>query len=258
MQRRSFLPALAAAPFLVRGGRAAARRPNVVMFMTDDHGAWAMGAYGCRDLRTPNLDKLAEGGARFTRAFACTPVCSPSRMSWLTGRLPSVHGVQDWLRPVDSFGERSRFWLRGHPTYSEVLAANGYRLGMTGKWHMGHDDTPQAGFSFWATIPGGGGPYRDAEFVRNGERLRPGGFKTDRTADFAIEFLEKQKPGTPFYLLVPFNAPHTPFDFQPEEDRRPYAEASFAAFPTSSRIPGRTAACASTTETPRAGEATRR
>src|SRR5262245_53535888 len=98
MNRRSLLSALAGAPF------AQAPKTNVVMFMTDDHGAWTLGSYGCGEMHTPNLDKLAHDGARFTRAFACTPVCSPSRMTWITGRIPSVHGVQDWLVPEDSVG----------------------------------------------------------------------------------------------------------------------------------------------------------
>src|SRR5438093_1612872 len=98
--RRSIL----SAPLAWMPALRAEQRTNVVMFMTDDHGAWAMGAYGCREMRTPNLDQLASEGARFTRAYACTPVCSPSRMSYLTGAVPSQHGVQDWLVPEDSFG----------------------------------------------------------------------------------------------------------------------------------------------------------
>lgn len=201
------------------------------MVMTDDHGAWATGAYGCAGMRTPNVDRLAREGTRFTHAYACTPVCSPSRMTYLTGRLPSTHMVQDWLRPVDSFGDTSRRWLEGQPTYSEALAKAGYALGMVGKWHMGQDDRPQAGFSFWATVPGGGGTYRNPTYLKNGERIAYQGFKENAIGDYALEFLEKQKAGNPFYLLMPFYAPHTPFDFQPEEDRRPYDGAKFDCFP---------------------------
>ena len=206
-------------------------RTSVVMFMTDDHGAWALGAYGCGDLHTPNIDRLASGGARFTRAFACTPVCSPSRMTYMTGKLPSHHGVQDWLLPEDSYGPTTHRWLEGHRTYTEVLAANGYTLGLCGKWHMGEDDKAQAGFSFWASVPGGGGTYRNPEFVKNGERVRYQGYKTDAVGDFAIEFLNQQNKDRPFYLLVPFYAPHTPFDYQPEEYRRWYNESKFPCFP---------------------------
>jgi arylsulfatase A-like enzyme len=230
--------AVVAAPFLHLASRAAARRPNVVMVMTDDHGAWAMGAYGCSDIKTPHLDKLAAEGARFTRAFACTPVCSPSRLTYITGRIPSVHGVQDWLVPKDSFEPATtKRWLEGHPTYSGILARNGYTLGMSGKWHMGEDDKAQEDFSFWATVPGGGGTFRNPKFVKNGEKIRYQGFKTNAVGDYALEFLERQKPDNPFYLLVPFYAPHTPYDFQPEEFRAPYRDSKFPCFPREKRHP---------------------
>src|ERR1035438_4529620 len=118
--RRELLTGFAAAPF-VQTSRRDTRHTNVVMFMTDDHGSWATGAYGCRDIHTPNIDRLSADGVRFTNAFACTPVCSPSRMTYMTGTLPSHHGVQDWLLPEDSFGPTSRRWLEGHLTYTQVL-----------------------------------------------------------------------------------------------------------------------------------------
>ncbi len=226
--RREFVAATALAPV---AAKAASARPNVVMIMTDDHGAWATGAYGCGEILTPNIDALAKGGAKFTRAFACTPVCSPSRMTYLTGTIPSRHGVQDWLVPEDSFGPKTRNWYEGLTPYSEVLAKNGYKLGMCGKWHMGQDDKAQAGFSYWATIPGGGGTYRDPTFVVNGETRAMKGFKTDLVADFALEFLGQQTAENPFYLLVPFYAPHTPYDYQPEAYRAPYADSKFGCYP---------------------------
>jgi arylsulfatase A-like enzyme len=238
MTRRTLLGLALAAPAVHTQSRTGPARPNVVMFMTDDHGAWASGAYGCGQMHTPNIDALAAAGARFTRAFACTPVCSPSRLTYLTGRLPSTHGVQDWLRPVDSFGAKTRRWLDGHTTYSEVLARNGYALGMSGKWHMGDDENAQAGFSWWSTVPGGGGPYRDVEFVRNGRRIKTDGYKTDRVGDYALEFLDTSRGReNPFYLLVPFYAPHTPFNYQPEQYRRPYERSDFACFPRTEAHP---------------------
>lgn len=227
LSRRHFLSTLGTAPFL----DAAPQRPNVVMFMTDDHGAWATGAYGCPDIQTPNIDALAKGGCKFLNAFACTPVCSPSRMTYMTGTLPSTHGVQDWLVPADSFGPTGTRWLDGHLTYPEVLAKNGYRLGMTGKWHMGDDDHAQRGFTYWASVPGGGGTYRDPEYVVNGVKRKIPGFKTDITGDMALAFLSQQKAEQPFYLLVPFYAPHTPFDYQPDVYRKPYLDSPLRCFP---------------------------
>ena len=225
--RRSLLSTL---PAILIPGRAATRKTNVVMFMTDDHGAWALGAYGCKDMHTPNIDALAAGGALFTRAFACTPVCSPSRMSYMTGKIPSQHGVQDWLIPEDSFGPNSRRWLEGHTTYAQVLANNGYTTGMVGKWHMGHDDEAQEGFSYWCSVPGGGGTYKDPEFVKNGQHIKIHGYKTDYVGDSAIEFLDRSYQN-PFYLLVPFYAPHMPFDYQPEEYRKHFNDSTFSCFP---------------------------
>jgi len=225
ISRRAFVAGLG--PAIVR---AAPRRPNVVFFMTDDHGAWANGAYGCGEMRTPNVDRLAREGMKFTRAFAATPVCSPSRMTWLTGQLPSSHGVQDWLLPKDAFGPESRRWLEGKTGWSDVLAKNGYTLGMTGKWHMGQDERAQSGFSYWATVPGGSGPYKDAEFVVNGEKKRMDGFKEDAIGRFATDFIDQNKSKS-FCLMVPFYAPHTPYNFQPEEDRAAYEKATFECFP---------------------------
>ena len=233
LTRRSVL----AAPFLALQSKAQTRRPNVVMFMTDDHGAWANGTYGCAEVQTPNIDALASGGAKFTRAYACTPVCSPSRLTYMTGRLPSTHTVEDWLRPVDSFGDKSRMWLDGQTTNAEILAKNGYRLGMSGKWHMGHDEKAQFGFSYWATVPGGGGTYKNPEFVKNGERFTYEGFKTDAVGDYAVEFIDQQSADQPFYLLVPFYAPHTPLDYQPDQYREPYKDSQFSCFPKTERHP---------------------
>jgi choline-sulfatase len=231
------------APFLFLRGRAATAKTNVVMFMTDDHGAWATGAYGCSEMSTPNIDRLSATGARFDRAYACTPVCSPSRATWITGLLPSQHGVQEYLLPADSFGAESRPFLDGLQTYSEALAGAGYTLGLSGKWHMGHDSEAQRGFSFWHTVPGGGGPYRDVEFVTNGERRKLEGFKTDRVGDGALQFLDTVRD-KPFYLLMPFYAPHTPFDYQPGQDRAPYNSAKFSCYPRDEMNPWQNAGLA--------------
>lgn len=222
--RREFL---GLGPFVLRG---ASEKTNVVWFMTDDHGAWALGAYGCGEIQTPHLDHLARTGARFTRAYAATPVCSPSRMTYLTGLLPSHHGVQDYLIPVDSFGPESRRFLEGHLCFTELLAKAGWTLGMCGKWHMGQDERAQAGFTYWVTVPGGGGTYRDPQFVINGVSRKITGFKTDIVTDHALEFLDQNR-SRPFFLMVPYYAPHTPYDYQPESYRRPYLDCAFRCFP---------------------------
>ena len=198
--------------------------------MTDDHGAWALGSEGCDEIRTPNLDRLAAQGMRFSRAYACTPVCSPSRATYYTGKLPSSHGIQDFLLPEDSFGPRSQPFLDGQVTFADVLKENGYICGLVGKWHLGMDDKAQAGFDFWCTAARGGGTYRDAEFFVNGRSVRNTGFKTDFVGNRAIEFLQANSH-RPFCLVVPFFAPHGPYDYQPEEHRRHYLGSPFSCFP---------------------------
>ena len=94
MNRREFLRASLAAgagPLVTRA--ATHDRTNVVFIMTDDQGQWALGCYGNPGIKTPNIDRLAAEGTRFRRAFVTTPVCSPSRATYLTGAIPSQHGI---------------------------------------------------------------------------------------------------------------------------------------------------------------------
>jgi arylsulfatase A-like enzyme len=216
-----------AAPAVLRG---ATKKTNVVFIMTDDHGAWALNSYGCTDMHSPNIDRLAHEGARFTRAYACTPVCSPSRMTYMTGRLPSHHGVQDYLEPEDSFGPTSRDYLAGQPTMAETFANSGYTVGMSGKWHMGHDTQLHKGFSYWACVPGGASLYKDVVFYKNGVRTPTQGYKDDFVGDYGIEFIEKNRD-QPFFLYLAFFGPHAPYSYQPDKYREFYTDSKFSCMP---------------------------
>jgi arylsulfatase A-like enzyme len=105
-------------------------RPNILFILSDDQGAWAMNCAGTPELRTPNLDRLAETGIRFENFFCASPVCSPARASILTGQIPSQHGVQDFLRAgsgVDVAGDGKTIkYLEGRITYTQLLADCGY------------------------------------------------------------------------------------------------------------------------------------
>ena len=112
-----------------------------------------MNCAGTTEVRTPNLDRLAETGVRFENFFCASPVCSPARASILTGRMPSQHGVQDFLRGGNSTilkgdGKTIRY-MDGESTYVEKLAEAGYSTGLSGKWHLGDSASPQSGFDFW-------------------------------------------------------------------------------------------------------------
>ncbi|HUQ93403.1 MAG TPA: sulfatase-like hydrolase/transferase [Bryobacteraceae bacterium] len=236
--RRTMLTALAGALGATTSQAAAARPVNVVFFLTDDHGAWATGAYGCREFYTPNIDRLAAEGALFSRAYACTPVCSPSRATYITGKMPSGHGVHDAMVADDCWGPKKRRLLDSHITYSELLAKAGYTLGMCGKWHMGDDGNAQAGFSYWCTKAEKGSTYKNSTLVKNGAAVQIDGFLTDACTDAGLEFIEANKQ-RPFFLYMPFHAPHQPFNYQPERDRKWYADSTFPCFPEAGKNPQR-------------------
>lgn len=199
-------------------------QPNILFILADDQGAWALGCAGNPEIRTPNLDRLAATGTRCENFFCASPVCSPARASILTGRIPSQHGVHDWLRAGNYAAEGpSVEYLQGQPGYTDFLAAAGYTCGLSGKWHLGDSYRAQKGFSYWAVHATGGGPYYGApmiggpllrpEAVREGELYAEPRYVTDVITDNALAFLETQAgAGRPFYLGVHYTAPHSPWD----------------------------------------------
>ncbi len=148
-------------------------------------------------------------------------------MSYMTGKMPSQHGVQDYIRD-ERAGPQAKRFLDPHTTYSELLAAAGYRLGYFGKWHMGDAASPQKGFTTWRTTAGG--PFRTTKFYEDGEVKEVEQYRTDWITDQALEFIEDQRDG-PFFAQVSYNAPHTPYDYQRPEYRAPYEDSTFPAFP---------------------------
>src|SRR5688500_80797 len=134
----------------------AAPRVNVVFILTDNQGAWTLGCYGNRDIRTPNIDRLAAEGTLFSRGYSSNAVCSPTRATYLTGLLPSQHGVHSYLRAGDAqVGPKARCVIGEFRTLPQILAEARYVCGLSGKWHLGGNLTPQLGFSEWVTMPHG-------------------------------------------------------------------------------------------------------
>ena len=123
------------------------KKPNILFILADDQGAWAMRCAGNTDIQTPNLDRIAARGLRFENFFCVSPVCSPARASILTGTIPSVHGIHDWLRggnfSTDDPGVLPQYCYPGEPgsvryldhltAYTDILAQNGYACSLSGK-----------------------------------------------------------------------------------------------------------------------------
>lgn len=202
--------------------QAASERFNLVSIVTDDQAAWSVGAYGNRESRTPNMDRLAREGARFLNAFVCTPVCSPSRASFLTGRYGTQLGITDYIAPSEA--EAGVGLPAGTPTWPAVLQKHGYKTGLVGKWHLGtkpHHHPRHFGFDFFhGSLRGSFEPMNPTLEV-DGKPTKLVGPASDLVTDAAIGFLEANR-GRPFALLLHFREPHTPYGPMPRQDTAPF------------------------------------
>jgi N-acetylglucosamine-6-sulfatase len=172
------------------------RRPNIVMVLVDDMRWDDMGAAGHPFIETPNIDRLAREGARFTNAFATTPLCSPSRASFLTGQYAHTNGIIDnTARPSHD--------LRIFPL---ALQRAGYRTAFFGKWHMGNDDSPRPGFDHWVALPGQGEAI-DPSLNVDGTRVHAKGYTTDLLTDYVERFMDRSADG-PFLVYLAHKAIH--------------------------------------------------
>ena len=204
----------------------AAPRPNFLLILTDDHGYGDVSAYRQADLRTPELDRLAAEGMRFTTMRANCTVCSPSRAALLTGRYPDRVGVPGVIRthPADSWG-----WFDPTvPTLADALRQIGYHTALVGKWHLGlaPPNTPnERGFDFFHGFLGDMmDSYRthlrhgQNYMRRNHEVIEPEGHATDLFSDWAAAYLRDRAngPDQPFFLFLAYNAPHFPIEPPPD------------------------------------------
>lgn len=174
-------------------------RPNIVVVLVDDLRWDEFGWAGHNYIQTPNIDRLAREGVWFKNAFATTPLCSPSRASFLTGQYAHSHGVIDNT-------DRGVLSHRLN-TFPMKLDSLGYSTAFIGKWHMGNDNTPRPGFDFWAGLKGQG-EANDPEFNENGNELRKMGYVTDILTGYSLDFITKQESQTPFLLYLSHKGLH--------------------------------------------------
>lgn len=201
-------------------------RPNIIVILAGDLGAWALGCTGNSEISTPTIDRLAAEGTRFDRFHATSPASSPARATLLTGLIPSQHGIHDWLSGGHTASETDPAirYLDGKTAYTQVLADAGYTCGLSGAWHLGDSATPQQGFSHWCVLQDASGPAVDAPMIRNGEPFTQPGSAFDAITNDAIRFLDRHRFGlTPFYLGVHYPSLIAPW---PDGEPRPYHDLS--------------------------------
>lgn len=193
-----------------------APRPNVVHIVADDLGWKDVGFNGCEDIKTPHLDVLAAGGAKFTQ-FYVQSMCTQTRAALMTGRYPFRYGLQTLVIPGPAnFGlDTSEYLL------PECLRDAGYTTAIIGKWHLGHADMKywpkQRGFDYqYGAMIGELDYYTHSDagvldWFRNNKPVEEEGYTTQLIGNDAVKYIEQQSPDKPFYLYLAFNAPHTPY-----------------------------------------------
>ncbi len=213
-----------------------AERPgplNLVVIVTDDQAHWSIGAYGNTDSRTPHMNRLAREGARFAAAFTPTPVCSPSRGTFLTGRYGTELGVTDWISPAEA--DAGAGMDAAIPTWPEVLQRAGYRTALFGKWHLGSRPAlhpTKRGFHRFAGFLAGGNRPIDGRLEIDGADRDVPGVLADALTTEAIRFIAEQD-GRPFAVNLHFREPHLPYTPVAEADAAPFAllDPAVPAFP---------------------------
>jgi arylsulfatase A len=201
--RRTFLATTVAA-----ANAALPKKPNIIFIMCDDLGYGDLGCYGSA-IRTPNIDRLAGEGARFTNFDSADPVCSPSRAALLTGRYPTRVGVPRVLFPADKDGLNL-----DEKTLADVAKAQGYKTACIGKWHLGRPERylpTSRGFDKYFGIPWSNdmNPRPLMEGTRVVEETATLETLTKRYTEYAVQFI-RESAGSPFFLYFPHTFPHIP------------------------------------------------
>ena len=168
--------------------------PNIIYIMTDDHGYQAISAYNGELNQTPNIDRIANEGAIFTRSFVTNSICSPSRAVMLTGKFSHENGQR--INGLNFDGSQQ--------TFPKLLQGAGYQTAMIGKWHLGSEPT---GFDYWNVLPDQG-DYYNPDFNEMGKKSRKEGYVTSLITDYSLDWLKERDTTKPFALVMHHKAPH--------------------------------------------------
>ena len=199
--------------------------PNVLLILADDHGYGDISAHNGPSIQTPNIDRIAAEGTRFTRFYANSSVCSPSRASLMTGRYPDRVGVPGVIRthPENSWG----YFRQDAVTLPSALKQKDYRTALIGKWHLGlepENHPCKRGFDHFHGFLGDmmddyyTHRRHDINYMRHGfDTIDPRGHATDLFTEWSMDFIRAQAQSSdPFFLYLAYNAPHTPI--QPPDE----------------------------------------
>ena len=168
---------------------------NVLFIMCDDHSYQTISAYDSTFIKTPNIDRIAADGVRFTNSFVANSISGPSRACMLTGKHSLANGFTDNSSSFDG----------SQQTFPKLLQQQGYETAVIGKWHLTSDPT---GFNHWDILIGQG-DYYNPTFICNGEKVQREGYATNVTTDLALDWLENGRDTSkPFCLLLHHKAPH--------------------------------------------------
>lgn len=171
------------------------KQPNIIYIMSDDHASHAMSCYNSKINKTPNLDRIANEGMRFTNSFCTNSICAPCRAVVLTGKYSHINGKIDNSRKAFDGSQQ---------TFPKLLQKADYQTAMIGKWHLRSDPT---GFDYWNVLPGQG-VYYNPVMIEMGERKKYTGYVTDIITDHALKWLKERDPNKPFCLMYHHKAPH--------------------------------------------------
>jgi N-acetylglucosamine-6-sulfatase len=179
------------------------KRPNIVFVITDDLRYDGLSSTGHPFARTPHIDRIAREGVKFNNFFCTTPLCSPSRASFLTGLYAHTHQI------VNNDNQGLADLSHRLPTFPRILYNADYETAFIGKWHMGFDDTVRPGFEHWIGFRAQG-LYENCVLNINGERRQVRGYTTDFLNEYAVQFIERPHR-RPFVLYLGHKAPHYPY-----------------------------------------------
>ena len=181
-------------------------RPNILFIFTDDHAYQAIGAYGSNRNETPNMDRLANEGMRFTNCCVTNSICGPSRAVIQTGKYSHING----------FRTNSDRFNTNQQTFPKLLQKAGYQTAVVGKWHLGDEaNANSAGFDYTEVLIDQG-PYYNPPMFRNGLRVQHTGHTTEIITDLSIEWLKNRDKSKPFMLMTQHKAPHREWDAYPK------------------------------------------